>query len=107
MKRFSLILTVFFLSLTSAAAYAKSKVVYVYSEPCRMCVEFDSRVLSDPAVKEKLAQFKFEKVNANTGRFNVNVTPTILIYNEKNKLIRKYIPTLNKGKFLEVLNQAE
>jgi len=96
-----------FFGMGSVLANDKTKVIYAYMDDCRMCKVFESKVLSDPEVREALSKFIFEKIDATTGRVNVAVTPTILVFNKNNKLIRKLVPSLNKEDFLEFLRKYE
>lgn len=99
------------LSLFAAnTIFAKGKytLMYVYMDPCRMCHDFEKRVLSDPTVKEELTKFNFKKVNANRTRVEgVRLTPTVIIYNDKNEQVRKWLPSLDRGEFLEIIRQYE
>lgn len=116
MKKLSLSLSALLLGLfviannifaDSNPANSKPKVIFVYQEHCRMCHEFENTVLSDPKVKEELKKFNFTKIDANSGKVDVEVTPTIIIYNKNNKQIKKYVPNTNKDKFLQILKKAE
>lgn len=90
-----------------AIAGTKPTVVVVSSQACPMCVEFDNRVLKDAEVKKELSKFILKKVNANSTKIKVDVTPTVVIFDKNNKQIRKFVPSLDKAKFIEILKQAE
>lgn len=72
-----------------------------------MCVEFDRKVMSDPEIQEKLKQYNFKKVNSDNTPVDVDVIPTIIIYNKNNKQVVKTVAPMNKAKFLELLKKAD
>lgn len=94
-------------SLSFAAAASKPTVVVVYSHGCPMCDEFEARVLADAEVKKALRKFNVKKVNASTTKIDVEVTPTVIIYDKNKKQVRKFVPSLEKRKFIDILNKVD
>lgn len=75
-----------------------------------MCDVFESNVLSDSSVKNELKNFQFKKVNIMSApnlANQVRVTPTIIIYNSKNQAVKKFVPPLNKNKFIDILKSVQ
>jgi len=95
-----------FLIAGSALADIKSRVVYIYSNNCRMCIEFDRKVMSDPEVQEKLKQYNFKKVNSDNTAVDVDVIPSIIIYKGDKQIVKTVAP-MTKARFLELLKKAD
>lgn len=111
MKKLSLGLSALCLGLliltTGAFASSKPKVVYVFQEHCGMCHKFEEAVLSDSAVKKELERFEFKKVLANEANLDVEVTPTVFIYDKNGKQVKKFVPSADKNKFIQTLKKAQ
>ncbi len=101
-----LILTSIF-AIHSAFAESKPKLLYVYSDHCRMCHVFEDQVIADPEVKRELSRFQYEKVNARHSKVRVTVTPTIVIYNSKQEQVRKMVPPLDPDEFIALLRKVK
>lgn len=89
------------------SADPKPIVLVVSSNSCPMCDEFESRVLSNPEVKKELGRFTLQKANAHTSKVRVEVTPTVIIYDKNHKQIMKFVPSLDKSKFIEKLKKVK
>jgi hypothetical protein len=103
---FSFILMTIAFGVNSVFASPNVTVSYVYSNNCRYCHVFESKILSDPEVRSLLSKFNFKKVTSKSTKPRIMVTPTVIIY-QNNKIVKQWVPSLDKGQFIDILRDYE
>jgi thiol:disulfide interchange protein len=103
------------LSIEKSKETGKPVYLYFTGKSCSYCREFEGKVLSKPAVKEKLKEVIFLKVDAHkntslTQKFNIQGIPTgilLKIANGQPKIVNRHEGYINQDAFMKFINEAK